>query len=885
MILSEEDAHLFSTLHIHPELLEAAFDSAAIDYRFLYQQCKKLRLLFEKLLFNEIWQLHCLYSEEYAQPYLELDEDFVTTQCDNLALTPLHYMSFQGYTNLYCVWAERVDLFLFSEAFRLDLLATSIFSGNEALYESVLRDGKIENEAVFCERGTHMAIYAASSGSIAMLNRFSGYAHNIAKGGKNLLHFAAASGSGDVVAHILDNYPYLTTQKDESNRSFLFMAAKSGDKNLLEILNQRRLELTVQFGSDPWKDVSHHGRTLLHYAAYSGNKEALAYLIENCQLKEFMRIIDKDEKNILHIAARVGSISIMDWLLRAYPALFNFPASHTSIIHEAVLSRVRTGIVFVCEHYDLDILIPILQQALSSDELPWFFNRFPIIAKKLAIHLSEDALQKAMDPLIIHCLKQQLSPDSLWHLAIHPASLRKFLIKQHHFTAKEILLHFNDPTFKLLSGWGEPEGPQKGEEIRHYYLLRNVLEEQPRVTLPAIKQILDLIQPYNGYGYLINEFIVLVLKKKDAEEFKEIEFNVLRMIGLRYQQWPSLLVRTIAEWLVDNLCQKKVHASINECKNTPIEQQLSFIQKRAQDIFLPCEVKTVLNTIFFPGMEHLLNNKSSIATSFVQIKQLLKNGQLSAYNEMEQHYYLVSINSYKQLPLHLINIPGDTEADFNHFIDQIFKEFILAYQLGERENKLVEFFTKLADPDVCLEALMRDVQGWATAVLELPPFEKVVQEACRLFDAWQLYILGKSPSEIKKEAFLHIVELLFEGTECLKEGNAPEGRVWRHNVEPYIDSCSLYSTVEEIDERNLYLADIDAFIEQNLGSKEEIALQYLRGLLVNTGIYEWPQTIQDWEEDILTCPYLGESFKPEMRGIAYHVRDRITLDVSTVSCF
>jgi hypothetical protein len=115
---------------------------------------------------------------------------------------------------------------------------------------------------------------------------------------KTALHYAAASGSGPTVLHLLQRGADVKAV-DKDSKTALHYAAASGSKDTV-------LQL-LQKGADV-KAVDKDSKTALHYAAASGSGPTVLHLL---QTGADIEAVDKDGKTALHHAASLGLTHVL----------------------------------------------------------------------------------------------------------------------------------------------------------------------------------------------------------------------------------------------------------------------------------------------------------------------------------------------------------------------------------------------------------------------------------------------------------------------------------------------------------------------------------------------------------------------------------------------
>ncbi|XP_062619034.1 putative ankyrin repeat protein RF_0381 [Saccostrea cucullata] len=196
--------------------------------------------------------------------------------------------------------------------------------------------------------GWNVALYAAQGGNVEVLKLLAQKGADMTnknKDGSHIFHIACANSKSEMCQYIIQNYPDMLDQINDNGWNVTLFAAKEGNVEILELLEQNGVDLTyknengsnilhiacmqskfemcqyiIQHYPDMLHQVDYNGWNVALYAAQGGNVEVLQHL---AQKGVDMTYKNKDSCNILHIACANSKSEMCQYIIKHYPDMLD----------------------------------------------------------------------------------------------------------------------------------------------------------------------------------------------------------------------------------------------------------------------------------------------------------------------------------------------------------------------------------------------------------------------------------------------------------------------------------------------------------------------------------------------------------------------------------
>ncbi|XP_062578831.1 serine/threonine-protein phosphatase 6 regulatory ankyrin repeat subunit B-like [Saccostrea cucullata] len=157
--------------------------------------------------------------------------------------------------------------------------------------------------------------------------------------GHTVLTCACQDGRTDMVKYLIETYPALLQEHtDVRGKSLLHWAAFSGNIDMFEyMLNLFENENILHVPSDnkpKGYKTDNSGQSILHAACKNGHYDMFEYLLN--RYPQLLDVCDNDGKNILHYTALGGNIDLFKYLVENYPHLLDVKDKFSkTVLHDA----------------------------------------------------------------------------------------------------------------------------------------------------------------------------------------------------------------------------------------------------------------------------------------------------------------------------------------------------------------------------------------------------------------------------------------------------------------------------------------------------------------------------------------------------------------------
>ena len=240
-----------------------------------------------------------------------INEDHLhSTAKDNDGQTPLHIAAIFGQAEAirHLVTKHNIKINVYNHQNDTPLSLAAL-NGQVHVVKILLEFNKCSHTS----NGQTLLHLACQTGNVALVDMLIMEYHTECSAkdvnGQTPLHRAAKFGRVDTVRHLITKYSAKTDVHDYHNRTPLCLAAQNGQVHVVNVLIE-------MIGYSPVCQVLFNGRSLLHHACQSRNKELIDTLIEKYHLDPFGK--DIDGQTPLHIAALFGLSKVVRHLIIKY---------------------------------------------------------------------------------------------------------------------------------------------------------------------------------------------------------------------------------------------------------------------------------------------------------------------------------------------------------------------------------------------------------------------------------------------------------------------------------------------------------------------------------------------------------------------------------------
>ncbi|KAK3583530.1 hypothetical protein CHS0354_026114 [Potamilus streckersoni] len=177
---------------------------------------------------------------------------------------------------------------------------------------------------------TTPAHYAADYGNIALLSYLIDCGTDPwckTSGEETLLHKACLSGQLEMSKHLIQTYPTMLLEVDNTRTTSAHNAAETDNIALLSYL--------IDCGTDPWCKTSQED-TLLHRACLSGQFEMSRYLVQS--YPSMVHEVDTMKRTPAHNAASSGNVALLRYLIDCGTDPWCKTSEGETLLHRACLS-------------------------------------------------------------------------------------------------------------------------------------------------------------------------------------------------------------------------------------------------------------------------------------------------------------------------------------------------------------------------------------------------------------------------------------------------------------------------------------------------------------------------------------------------------------------